>query len=331
MGEQLFLERFIWFDNAIRNKRWPNARSLSEQFEISEKTAQRSIEYFRDRLGAPLEYDYTRKGYYYTEADFKLPLANISEEELLALMISRKLISEASAGLLGKELGPISQKLGFLLAASLPGRSRPEDAFSFRLKGFTPTDPTVFKTVTAALMQCRQLTFNYCARTASLAGTRTVEPHHMVNYMGNWHLIAFCHLRDNWRDFLLGRMTDCRVETEPFEVRANEAWQPFLQNTFGIFQTGKKYDVVLRFAPACSLRIQEEIWHEQQSEYFEETGALVRSIPVSHDMEIMMEILRHGAQVEVLAPASLRERVAEELRAAVGIYEAVEEGRGVEM
>ena len=32
MGDQLFLERFIWFDNEARRQRYPNASKLAEQF-----------------------------------------------------------------------------------------------------------------------------------------------------------------------------------------------------------------------------------------------------------------------------------------------------------
>ena len=132
MGDQLFLERFIWFDNEARRQRYPNASKLAEQFEIATKTAQRNIEYFRDRLSAPLEYMHAHKGYFYSDPAFEVPVTRISEQELLALLISRKLITDASAGSLGDELGHVSRKLGSLLAASLPGRAHPQDAFSFR-------------------------------------------------------------------------------------------------------------------------------------------------------------------------------------------------------
>jgi hypothetical protein len=90
---------------------------------------------------------------------FQLPVVRFSEEELLALLMFRKLITEASAGSLGDELGRVSRRLG-----SLP-----------------------------ALLQGKLLTFFYYSPAASTCTIRTVEPHHMVSYMGNWHLIAFCH------------------------------------------------------------------------------------------------------------------------------------------
>ena len=179
MADQLFLERFVWFDNEIRRQRYPNASNLADQFEITIKTAQRSIEYFRDRLLVPLEYDFFKKGYHYTDPAFQLPVTRISEEELLALLISQKLITEASAGSLGDELGRVSKRLGSLLAANLPGKAHPEDAFSFRWKNINRADPQIFKVVTSALLQGRLLTFSYQPPSKEIGIQRTVEPHHM--------------------------------------------------------------------------------------------------------------------------------------------------------
>lgn len=320
MGDQMYLERFFWFDNEVRKERYPNATKLAEKFEIVVKSAQRSIEHFRDRLFAPLEYESSRKGYYYTDPTFQLPVIRISEGELLALLISRKLITEASAGSLADELGSVSRRLSSLLAANLPGRARPEDAFSFRWKNISPTDPQTFKVVTSALLQGKQLTFCYYSPTSSNCTMRTVEPHHMVNYMGNWHLIAWCHLRSDWRDFVLGRMTLCSVEGTAFQIREKEEWEPFLQNTFGIFRNPEKFNVVIRFSPERSRWIKGEMWHEAQTETVQDDGSLVRTIPASHEAEIMMEILKHGSHVEVLEPEWLKEKVVQEMKAAVNKY-----------
>ena len=322
VGDQLFLERFIWFDNETRHGRYPNATRLAEQFEISTKTAHRSIDYFRDRLQAPLDYDESRKGFFYTDPTFQLPITKLSQDELLALLISRKLITEASAGSLGDELGHISARLGSLLAASLPGKAHPEDAFSFRWKGINPTEPVIFQNVTAALIQGRLLTFCYYSPTSSACTMRTVEPHHMVNYLGTWHLIAFCHLRNEWRDFVLGRMTICKVEAEEFSIRPKQEWQPFLEDTFGIFQNKQSFNVRLKFSPERSRWIRGEVWHEGQTEELLEDGSLILTIPVSHEQEIMMEILKHGSHVEVLEPVWLRVKVIEEVKTAAQQYRA---------
>ena len=322
MGDQLFFERFVWFDCEIRRGRFPNAAHLADYFEISPKTAQRSIEFFRDRLCVPLEYNYFKKGYRYTDPSFQLPITRISEEELLALLISQKLISEASAGCLGEELGRVAKRLGSLLTAHLPGKNHPEEAFSFRWKSVTRTDPQIFKIVTSALRQGRLLTFSYHPPSKDEGTTRTVEPHHMVNYMGNWHVIAFCHLRGDWRDFVLGRMGKCQIENTEFQFRSREEWQPLLQNTFGIFQNRARFDVILRFSPDRSRWVKEEVWHEGQADRLEDDGSLIRSIPASHETEILLEVLKHGAQVEVLEPKWLRDKVIDEMKATIIRYRA---------
>ncbi len=320
MGDQLYLERFVWFDHEARKERYPNANTLGEHFEIASKTAQRSIDHFRDRLQAPFEYDKSHKGYFYTDPTFQLPVIRISEEEILALLISRKLITEVSAGSLADELGSVSQRLGSLLSANLPGRAKPEDAFSFRWKNISPTDPMTFKVVTSALLQGKLLTFCYYSPSSKNCTMRTVEPHHMVNYMGNWHLISFCHLRNDWRDFVLGRMTLCNVEATAFKIREKAEWEPYLQNTFGIFQNRKSFNVVLRFTPERSHWIKGEMWHEAQTEIIQDDGSLVRTIPASHEAEIMMEVLKHGSHVEVLEPEWLREKIIYEMKDAVNKY-----------
>jgi predicted DNA-binding transcriptional regulator YafY len=64
MGIKNIYERFVWFDDQARARKFPNATSLAEKFEISTKTAQRDIDFMRDRLLCPLNYDPSKKGCY---------------------------------------------------------------------------------------------------------------------------------------------------------------------------------------------------------------------------------------------------------------------------
>src|SRR3990170_7511366 len=104
MGNKNIYERFIWFDDRARHKKFPNTTTLSSRFEISVKTAQRDIEFMRERLNCPLIYDKTRKGYYYEDDTFSLPLMYLSSEELASLLIARKFLKDISGGYVGKEI-----------------------------------------------------------------------------------------------------------------------------------------------------------------------------------------------------------------------------------
>jgi len=59
------LARIVQFDKEVRFKEYPNRFSFSVEYGVSDRTVARDIEYLRDRLEAPLEYDPQRKGYFY--------------------------------------------------------------------------------------------------------------------------------------------------------------------------------------------------------------------------------------------------------------------------
>lgn len=313
MGELISMERFLWFDAQTRKNKFPNATTLSRQFECSVKTAQRTIEFFRCRLAAPLEYDASRRGFYYEDHSYQLPLSYLNEKELLSLLISKKLLTDAASGPLGEDLGHIAEKIGRLLARGIPFDVNPDTMFSFRASEFSPANPALFSCVSNALLASRLLEFSYYSPASNASTTRVAEPHHLVNYMGNWHLIAFCRKRQDWRDFLLSRLSDCNVSEESFTPRPESEWKPFLIDTFGIFQSRENFPVVLRFSPVRSRWIRGQIWHPDQTTEELPGGALNLTIPVSHEAEIMMEILKHGAHVEVLEPKWLRHRVKKEI------------------
>jgi predicted DNA-binding transcriptional regulator YafY len=96
MGIKNIYERFIWFDDQVRRKKYPNTSGLSREFEISVKTAQRDIEFMRDRLNCPLVYDVSLKGYHYEDETFSLPLMYLSSAELSSLVVARKLLQDIS-------------------------------------------------------------------------------------------------------------------------------------------------------------------------------------------------------------------------------------------
>ena len=76
--------RILWFHNCVIDKHYPNARALSEYFEISARQAQRDIEYLRDSMNAPLVYCAKKRGYVY-EQEYSLPHYFLSEIEKGAL------------------------------------------------------------------------------------------------------------------------------------------------------------------------------------------------------------------------------------------------------
>jgi predicted DNA-binding transcriptional regulator YafY len=121
MGIKNIYERFIWFDSQVRAKKYPNTTALANQFEVSTKTAQRDIDFMRDRLLCPLDYDPGEKGYYYENDTFTLPMVYLTSGELSSLLMARKILQDVSGGSLGDEISTILQRRR-LNGADHPGR-----------------------------------------------------------------------------------------------------------------------------------------------------------------------------------------------------------------
>ena len=77
--------RLLELDRSIRAGKYPNCLSFSAEYEVSQKTVQRDIDYLKYQLGAPLEYDRGKQGYYYTTSSWFLPSLSLSEGSLGAM------------------------------------------------------------------------------------------------------------------------------------------------------------------------------------------------------------------------------------------------------
>jgi predicted DNA-binding transcriptional regulator YafY len=321
MGDFLAFERFYWFDTQIRNDKYPNLKHLSEQFEINSRTASRTLAFMRDRMNAPLVYSSKKRGYCYSDDSYDLPRFQTSQEELLSLLLARQLLSASAGGLISDQITSFFQKL-----ISVDGRicinpDRLDETFSATWVGYTPTEADVFQKTFQGVLEQRVVEFSYITPRDGALSIRTVEPHHLQHYMGNWIMIALCHLRNEWRTFTVSRMSNVSLKEETFVFKPQEKWASQLAGGFGLFQGEKLVDVILRFNPFRSRWIKGEIWHPQQKVEELTDGSLRLTFPVAALHEVKMRILQYGADVRVEAPEKLRTEIESEIKKMRLIYE----------
>jgi predicted DNA-binding transcriptional regulator YafY len=320
MAQRLVYERFLWFHDQVRKGQLPNACHLAEQFEYSITQARRDIEFLRDRLRAPLEYDAGRKGYRYTDDAFELPATWLTGAELTALLMARAALERLVSARALPELDGVRDKLagfGFLRPHGAPD---PETLISLRDPEEATGDPDVLHACLDALVAGRRLPIRYFAAGTGDTSERTVRPYHLVHHDGGWHLIAHCELRDAVRDFALVRTELTGPATDPFAP--DPAFDPdaYLEESFGIFHGPGRHQVVLRFTPFRARWVRHQRWHRAQEMEEHADGSLTLRFPVSHFPEVTMEILKFGADCEVLAPQALRDEIATEAARLTALY-----------
>jgi len=251
---------------------------------------------------------------------FELPRFQVSPEEVLSILLAKRLLSRSADGMISRSIQMLGRKL--CAQSGHPGLTETamDECFSAVWNAYSPAQSEIFQKTADALLCGRPLEFTYRSPTGRRT-RRIVEPHHLQHYMASWVLIAWCRVRNDWRKFYLARITDISVLNEPFEKKPASVWNHLLEGGFGIFQGKDLVEVTLRFTPFRAGWIREQTWHPDQKVRNLADGSLEMTLPVADFREIRMRILQFGADVEVIGPAELREEMAGEALRLSALYE----------
>jgi predicted DNA-binding transcriptional regulator YafY len=318
-------ERFYKIQRLLNQRRSVPRDTFLKELEVSRATFKRDLEYLRDRMQMPIVYDRELRGYRIdpdaaTAHLFQLPGLWFSSEEVHALLTMEHMLERLQPGLLGPQLRPLRD----LIRKSLESTDFTASEVSKRIRilqvGVRPVESATFQAISSALLSRRRLAIKHYRRARDETLDRVISPQRLVYYRDNWYLDAWCHLRKGLRTFSVDVISDATV----LQKRAREITDRTLDETlgagFGIFSGRNTQNAVLRFSPVRARWVSRETWHSEQDGHFELDGAYLLTVPYSDPRELVMDIMKYGADVEVLAPAALREMVANELGAASGLY-----------
>lgn len=314
MGDRLKYERFLWFHGRVKAGGYPNSVHLAEKYEISHRTAQRDIEFMKDNLSAPLEYNYEKKGYYYGDETYELPARWFSEDNIMSLALAVRLASAIPDAEIKQELCDFLQKVFDFSGSKKICLEGISEKISVKNIEYSRVDEKYFHEMVSALFTERPVSIAYYSPHTGKKSVRTILPLHLVHYMGSWHIIAFCATRKTLRNFALSRIKSVTPTMEKIELPENfPSIKEYTRKNFGIMQGGKTGEVCLRFSPSVAEWMHEQIWHPKQKVSFDNEGGLVMQFPVSDFREIKRRILSHGSDVKVISPKELAREIKEEI------------------
>jgi predicted DNA-binding transcriptional regulator YafY len=317
-------ERFYKIRQRLLERGALTRRQVEEELEISHSTFKRDIEYMRDRLGVPITWSAEQQAYILEPGASvaELPGVWFSPGEIYALLEIEHLLARLQPGGLSRQLEPLRQRLVKLLDRGDHGHAEIRRRVRVLPMGTRPVNREVFETLSVALLGRKQLSIRHVKRATGEETRRVVSPQRLVHYRYNWYLDAWCHQRKAIRIFSVDAIRAAAV----LDAAAREVDDAELDRElgagYGIFAGADTQVAVLRFSPARARWVADETWHSRQVGRFEPDGSYRLEVPYSQEPELVMDILRHGSEVEVLAPASLRLKVADELAAAATRYGA---------
>ncbi|MEK8025083.1 helix-turn-helix transcriptional regulator [Pseudaquabacterium rugosum] len=329
--------RLYKIEALIRQRGHVSFAQLIDTLEVSPATLKRDLEYLRDQLGAPIEYDRYLNGYRFADAGVpvaandgsaserrhELPGLWFSERELHALLMAQQLLSSLDdEGLIGRHLQPLLSRIEELLG---PGGQSDARQLMKRVKIVgalrRPVPSECFQRAGEALTRRRRLHIRYLTRTrGNDVSEREVSPQRLVHYRNTWYMDAWCHSRDRLLRFALDAVQQASVLTTRAKDVAMKQVEAEMDAGYGIYAGATTRQAVLRFSAQAAPWISREEWHPQQQGRELPDGGWELSLPYTDETELVMDILRHGEQVQVVSPAALKQTVLKRLKAATAVY-----------
>jgi predicted DNA-binding transcriptional regulator YafY len=325
-------ERFAKLRHWLSAGAGVSAAAAQRDLGVSLSTLKRDFSYLRERYGLPVEWVAKQQRWQLNRAtddhgvQYELPGLWLSAEEIHALLTMQHLLANLDAGgLLGPHIAPLQKRISQIQGVGVPAQQDVARRIRVQTVGARRVHMPHFQAVGSALLERRRIQLRYRARGSGHASAREVSPQRLIHYRDNWYLDAWCHARQALRSF----SADAIEWVQVLQARAIDVPDAELDEVlgagYGIFAGQAVQWATLRFSAERARWVASETWHPQQHGRRDAEGRWLLSLPYADPRELVMDILRHVPDVEVLAPAELEEEVKRRLRAGLRVMEGLDE------
>ena len=306
------LERMLRIHQSLQSAKFPNASTLARELEVSTKSIHRDLEFMRDRLNLPIEFDPARNGYFYTGEVSAFPTMQITEGELFALVVAEKALQQYRGTSFEKPLLSAIKKMEQALPDTISlNLADIEQTISFRTRAEQILDLKIFDVLAKAAARREQIELAYRKPGQPKPEARIVDPYHLANINGEWYLFAYDHARKDIRTFAPARIKSVKPTGKTFERPQKFSLEKRLRDSFGVHSGQGEHEVVIRFNPRAADYVREKKWHESQQLRELKSGGVELSLKLSSLAEIERWVLSWGGDAKVLKPRELAESVHE--------------------
>ena len=318
-------ERFYKIQQLLTSRRVVPISSFLKTLEISQSTFKRDLDYLRNRMNMPIDWDPNAKGYRFATTNHNdntstLPGMWFNASEVHALLTMQHLLANLGNGLLSNHIAPLQTRLKALLGSADHSVEEVEKRIKLEHASRRALPLQCFETIATATLQRIQLKITHFNRQTGQENTRTISPQQLLFYRDNWYVDAWCHLRKDIRSFSIDAIRHAQLIDAPARELPQHKLKKYFEKGYGIFSGSKVAWAKLKFTPERARWVSTEQWHPEQKSRFDKAGYFYLEVPYSDDRELLMDILKHGTEVEVISPKALRNSVQQLLESALAQY-----------
>lgn len=322
MSQRQQIRRLMEIDRLLRARAYPNAASLMARLEVKRRVIFQDLAYLRDQLRAPIEYDRTHKGWYYTDESFSLPNIHLPAAEALALVLSVEATRHTLQAPLSETLAQAIEQMAAHVHGSISlDWASLRDFFTFAQAETPQVALPLFHDLHTCLHQCRVLEMTYFTASRNAESTRQVHPHHIFQQGGEWYLVAFDPPRGQLLHFNLGRVRDWRVLSARFGRQSGFDPESYMRTVFAAERGQVTHTFAVRLTASQVPYVRERNDPPGRTlEDLPDGGAVVRFQSAGWEAAKRW-VLARGPHAEALEPPAFRAALAADLHAAHALYE----------
>ena len=301
------MERILYFDQHIRDGRYPERSRMAEYFEVTEKTISRDIEFLRDRLGAPVMYDRNRKGYYYSDPGFLLPRIYMKEAEALELVLTQWMTGSVR----GTPLTQIARSAWKKIADWLPDSVEIDlnllSRYLIIIDRSVQIQPDIWHTLFRAARSRTKTNIVHYSAARNTIVNRTIHPYRLVHHRSAWYVIGWDEHADDIRVFAIGRIQSVEpLNGHQFPISDFDP-DEYIDVQLGVFRGGSWFTAVIRADASIAGIVQEHLPGRDHKINIEADNSLTAEFRTNQREELLHWILQWQDKIELLEPADLRD------------------------
>ena len=295
----------------------PNGLSVAEltsQLLVNRRTVYRDID-FLSAQGVPL---WQEDGHFGLNRTRYLASVRLSYQEAIALVLAGLLLART----LDERNPHVIAALRRLATTlpELPGAHLKRAAERVEAYRYNSTQVAVLETIAEGWGSGRKVKIAYRSPKSGGLHYRVIAPYALEPTASGIYIICHDKWADNIRTFKLARLESAQLLDELYTIPPDFDPEEHLASSWGIMSGEQVSEVILRFSAAAKPFVAERQWHPSQQIQDTPDGGCLLQVQVSEPLEMQPWIRSWGAQVEVIVPEWLRERIAEDLQQAAEQY-----------
>lgn len=299
--------RLLVIDSDISNDSYPNSKTLSLKYEVSIATIKRDIEYMKDMLNAPILYDKIKRGYYYKNRTFRLPVMFTNEQELFSGAIALKLLGQYRGTPIYKHVEGIFNNFHKVLSNSkIKDKSWIEKRIVFLEETVPEFSSKIWDALMTSMIENRYILFSYKGPWMdNIRSGYHIAPYQVICKGGVWYFAGYSNRKDAVSLYALHRVLSVSLTDDHFEMDDNYKYFISTDKVFGVYGFDEVLKCKIQFFNETVAYISERQWADDQTIESQEDGSIIMAFSTGQLYEIVRFILSQGSNALPLEPSEL--------------------------